>query len=640
MWKRLASWRACLCAASLHLFFCADTSAQDQHEADSLIQVLETTTVPDSAKFEILRRIAFQSTRPVEMLEYAEQLITLATKHSSYVWLHRGHLQKGNALKFQGDFDLAIAEYFKSVEMALKGNYQTGVGGAFLSIAGVYGDMGDHVKGIKYKRKAIGILRDSGDSLTLAASLLNTGYEYYRIANYDSALFFFDESGQIYERKNFLVGKAYNLGNSGLVYARTGDAEKAEQFLSEAIQILIGLSDSYAITEFQTEMADIYLQKKDFKSAEKLLHEALRYAEADGLQERVRDASLSLSELYLQRTDFEKAYTYLHQYITYRDSIKNEDVIQEMADLRTEFEVGQKQIEVDLLHAQARTQRIVLIAVGTVLVLVVILVYVLFRLYKLRNRAIKISRERRKIIASQRDRLEELNNTKDKFFSIISHDIRGPVGNFHGFVRLIELSLESGDTSDLVEISQMLDKSAIELSSLLDNLLHWAMSQQGKFPNKPERLDLVRLCNENMGMVENIAAAKQITLTKSLPAAAAVFADKNSVSTITRNLLSNALKFTKKGGVVGLSLNCEGNECIITVSDSGIGIPAEKMNTLFGFDAGRSQWGTGGEKGVGLGLNLVKEFVDMNKGRIEVESEEGVGTTFRVYLPVAGSSVN
>jgi two-component system, NtrC family, sensor kinase len=387
-------------------------------------------------------------------------------------------------------------------------------------------------------------------------------------------------------------------------------------------------------------MADIYLQKKDFKSAEKLLHEALRYAEADGLQERVRDASLSLSELYLQRTDFEKAYTYLHQYITYRDSIKNEDVIQEMADLRTEFEVGQKQIEVDLLHAQARTQRIVLIAVGTVLVLVVILVYVLFRLYKLRNRAIKISRERRKIIASQRDRLEELNNTKDKFFSIISHDIRGPVGNFHGFVRLIELSLESGDTSDLVEISQMLDKSAIELSSLLDNLLHWAMSQQGKFPNKPERLDLVRLCNENMGMVENIAAAKQITLTKSLPAAAAVFADKNSVSTITRNLLSNALKFTKKGGVVGLSLNCEGNECIITVSDSGIGIPAEKMNTLFGFDAGRSQWGTGGEKGVGLGLNLVKEFVDMNKGRIEVESEEGVGTTFRVYLPVAGSSVN
>ncbi|MEQ8810266.1 MAG: tetratricopeptide repeat protein, partial [Imperialibacter sp.] len=215
MWKQFAIWRACLCAAGLHLFFCAATSAQDQHEADSLIQVLETTDVPDSAKFEILRRIAFQSTKPGEMLEYAERLIELATKHSSYVWLHRGHLQKGNALKFQGDFDLAIAEYFKSVEMAQKGNYQTGVGGAFLSIAGVYGNMGDHVKGIKYKRKAVGILRDSGDSLTLAAALLNTGYEYYRIANYDSALFFFDESGQIYERKSFLVGKAYNLGNSG-----------------------------------------------------------------------------------------------------------------------------------------------------------------------------------------------------------------------------------------------------------------------------------------------------------------------------------------------------------------------------------------------------------------------------------------
>ena len=624
----------------LHLFFGSNICAQDQREADSLIYVIENTKVPDSAKFEILRRIAFQSTRPGEMAKYAEQLIELATKHSDYVWLHRGHLQKGNALKFQGDFDLAIAEYFKSAEMAQKGNYQAGIGGAFLSIAGVYGDMGDHLKGIKYKRKAISILRDATDSLNLAAALLNTGYEYYRIANYDSALFFYDESGQIYERKNFLIGKAYNLGNFGLVYAKTGDSEKARQYLSEAIQILSGLGDSYAITEFQIEMADIYLQKQDVSNAEKLLFEALAYAEADGLQERVRDASLRLSELYLELSDHQKAYTFLRQYLTYRDSINNEEVIRKMADLRTEFEVGQKQAEVDLLRAEASNQRIILIAVVTVLVLVIVLVYVLFKLYKLRNRAMKISRERRRIIASQRDRLEELNETKDKFFSIISHDIRGPVGNFHGFVRLIELSVESGDTDDLVEISRMLDKSSIELSALLDNLLHWAMSQQGKFPNKPEKLDLASLCNENLSMIENMAAAKQIILTKSLPNELEVFADKNSVSTVIRNLLSNALKFTKKGGAVELSLHAEGGMSVVTVSDSGVGIPAEKMETLFGFEAGRSNWGTGGEKGVGLGLNLVKEFVDMNKGRIEVESKEGVGTTFKVYLPLAGNSAN
>lgn len=622
------------------MLFGTIVSAQDQHEADSLIGVLKNTEVPDSSRYEMLRRIALQSTRPDEIVKYADELIELASKHNEFVWLHRGYLQKGNAYKLLGDFETAIRHYFKSAEMARQGGYQTGVGGAFLAIADAYGNNGDHSNGLRYRRQAISILRYSGDSLNLAAALLNAGYEYYQVGQFDSALFYYQESGQIYELKDFLLGKAYNLGNAGLVYAKTGEHGKATQFLAEATDMLVKLGDSYGITEFQTEMASIYQQKGDFAAAESLLLEALKYAQADGLRERIRDASFGLSELYRLMNDHEKAYSHLSRYVAYRDSINNEDIIRKMADLRTEFEVGRKQAEVDLLNAQARTQRLLLIGGAVVLLLILVVVYVLFKLYKLRERAIKISKERRKIIASQRNKLEELNDTKDRFFSIISHDIRGPVNNFHGVAQLLQMSLDSGETEDLVFIAQTLEKSSMELSALLDNLLHWAMSQQGKFPYFAETINLTRLCNDNLSMMENMAASKEIQLSGKVEAGVKLVADKNSVSTIIRNLLSNALKFTEKGGRVSLSLETNDEGAVIRIADTGVGMSEEKMKTLFGFEAGRSHWGTAGEKGVGLGLNLVKEFVDMNHGRIEVESEEGKGTAFTVYFPFGAEPTN
>jgi len=199
---------------------------------------------------------------------------------------------------------------------------------------------------------------------------------------------------------------------------------------------------------------------------------------------------------------------------------------------------------------------------------------------------------------------------------------------------LIELYVESGETEELVQIAKMMDKSSLELSSLLDNLLDWAMNQQGKFPYKPEKFDLTEVCVSNISMMGNLAHAKEIQLTLEGTDKILLMADRNSISTIVRNLLSNAIKFTEKGGSVRLSLEIIGSNVEIEISDTGIGIPPQKKENLFGFKGERSRWGTAGEKGVGLGLNLVYEFVQMNHGMIEVESEQGVGTTFTVTLPL------
>ncbi|UXX80555.1 ATP-binding protein [Reichenbachiella carrageenanivorans] len=620
--------------------------AQNQKEADSLLSLYKKGGLTRIDEFQILRKIAKQSTKPEERLQYAQKLIVLASEDTNYLWLHRGYMQKGSALRRQGNLDEAIAAYFQSSEAAKKIDYRAGVGGALLSIGEVYANNNDHHKGLLYRKEAIEVLRTTSDSVTLATALLNTGYGYYLIDNYDSALLLYGESGQIFEIQDVLIGKAYNLGNAGLVYAKQGKTKLAETQLSEAIVILNDLEDSYAITEFQIEMGDIYLKKRNYSSAKKYLNEALGYAIEDGLQERIRDASLKLSELYQTQGDYRKAYNYQSQYITYRDSINNDEVIRKMADLRTEYEVGQKQAEVDLkqtevdlLNEQARNNQIVLWSVIVILVLVLCLTYALLKVYRVKVRAIRIVKQRRRIIAAQRDQLEDVNRTKDKFFSIISHDIRGPISNFQGVSQLIHMMVETDDKAGLLKLSGLLDTSSKEVSTLLDNLLEWAMSQQGRMPYKPEEIKLHELCNSNLSIMENLATAKQITLTEKVKEKVTITADKNSVSTIIRNLLSNAIKFTPEGGHVDLALSYDLNMAVLTVKDSGIGIPKEKMQHLFDFKGERSRWGTGGEKGVGLGLTLVHEFVELNKGKIEVESEEGQGTTFRVYLPLMESSI-
>ncbi|MCV9388719.1 tetratricopeptide repeat-containing sensor histidine kinase [Reichenbachiella ulvae] len=501
----------------------------------------------------------------------------------------------------------------------------------------IYANNNDHRKGIKYRRQAIEILRQTKDSITLAAALMNTGYGYYLIEKYDSALYLYEESGEIYSKKNFEIGKAYNLGNAGLVYAKQGKTLEAEEQLTEAIEILKELEDSYAITEFEIEMANIYEQRGEKQKAEKYLLGALAYAQEDGLKERIRDASLQLSELYSSEQEFEKAYEYLQNYLVYRDSINNEETIRKMADLRTEFEVGQKQAEVDLLEEEAFAHRVLLWSGALIGGLLLGVIVLLHRFYLMKVRTARIAKARRQVIQGQRDELDHLNATKDRFFSIISHDLRGPVSNFNGVTYLIQRSIEEGDQEELKSMGIMLEESAQDLSSLLDNLLDWAMSQQGTFPYKPQSINIAEICNPALRVFKNTAKAKSIEIDDHVTSDLQVYVDVNSTSTIIRNLLNNALKFTAEGGSVSLNIEMQEKFAVIHVSDTGIGIPQDKLERLFVFKGVKTSYGTQGEKGVGLGLNLVKEFVDLNKGKIKVESEEGKGSRFSVFLPLAKS---
>ena len=237
-------------------------------------------------------------------------------------------------------------------------------------------------------------------------------------------------------------------------------------------------------------------------------------------------------------------------------------------------------------------------------------------------------------IRRQNEELKKINSTKDKFFSIIAHDLRSPFGAIVGYSNVLEKQVEQKNYSGITRFAKIIQTSSEKAMTLLMNLTEWAQSQTGIMKFNPEFVDMVELIHETEHLFDDIANQKLIEINKNLPTEAYVQADKAMVSTILRNLLSNAIKYSEPGGKIILSVSNETNELIVSVADSGVGIPKSRMDKIFRIDESFSTSGTMNEKGTGLGLILCKEFIDNHNGKIWMESKEGKGSVFYFSLPV------
>ena len=230
-------------------------------------------------------------------------------------------------------------------------------------------------------------------------------------------------------------------------------------------------------------------------------------------------------------------------------------------------------------------------------------------------------------------RLTELNATKDKFFSIIAHDLRSPFNSIIGFGNLLREQIQEKKYQDLEKYIQIILKSSNNAMDLLLNLLEWARSQTGGMEFKLGPIDITRLINEVTGQMEPIAQEKSITISSELSSSEIIFADRDMVKTMVRNLISNAIKYSFIGGEIRITAERKNHHLMVCVMDQGVGIKNEVQSKLFKIDECISTLGTSKEKGTGLGLMLCKEFVDKHNGKIWVESKFGSGSKFCFALP-------
>lgn len=369
---------------SLFLFFFhLSTFAQEQKVADSLVKIYQEGNLDNSEKLELLRNLSFNEVNNLKLsLRYAEELIALSKLENNYLYLYRGYSQKGNKLRLTGDLNKSLDAFFKSEEAATKAKYSVGQGTAYASIADVYSVMGNSQNAQEYYDKAISLLRKSDNPIGLASALLNAGDEYLKDKKYDLALAYFKESGIIFKEADYLSGTAYNLGNIGMVYAEQGKDALAETHISDAIVMLEELKDYYAISDYLTYMSDIYLKKGEWPIAVNYARRSLILAQRYGLKEQISNSNLKLSELYQKSGNSKEAFKYFRNHIVYRDSMTNLKSVQQMADLRTDFEVSKKQSEVDLLNQGKRNRQILATSSLISLILVFLLAVGMYRRYK------------------------------------------------------------------------------------------------------------------------------------------------------------------------------------------------------------------------------------------------------------------
>jgi PAS domain S-box-containing protein len=238
-----------------------------------------------------------------------------------------------------------------------------------------------------------------------------------------------------------------------------------------------------------------------------------------------------------------------------------------------------------------------------------------------------------KILQENDIRLRQLNADKDRFISILGHDLKNPFNNILGFSEILTDEINSLNSDEIKEIAGNINKSAKITNNLLEDILEWAGTQQGKIPFKPQKLRFADICKNTLETFNPTAHSKNITIDYSTADHINVFADADMIKTVIRNLVSNAIKFTNKKGSININATQTDSNVIISVSDNGIGIPSENLAKLFDISEVLTTKGTAGETGTGLGLLLCKEFVEKHGGKIWVESEVGKGSKFRFTLP-------
>jgi PAS domain S-box-containing protein len=237
-------------------------------------------------------------------------------------------------------------------------------------------------------------------------------------------------------------------------------------------------------------------------------------------------------------------------------------------------------------------------------------------------------------IKLKNEELSELNAQKDRFFSIIAHDLKSPFNSIMGFSEILVGQINENDYDGIKRYAEIILVSSQRAMDLLMNLMDWTRAQTGRMEFNPEYFEMVDLIDENILLFDDIAAQKGVTINRILSPNIPVFADKEMLNTVCRNLISNAIKFTKPDGEIVISAIEKQTEIMVSVSDNGVGISKTNIEKLFRIDQKYTTSGTNREQGTGLGLLLCKEFIEKHGGHIRVESLEGIGSTFSFTLPL------
>ncbi|MCA0933320.1 tetratricopeptide repeat protein [Lutimonas saemankumensis] len=329
---------------------------QDQSLADSLETIYVNGDFEEEKRLEILENLAIKHHDLKAKLKYSDELLNLAKEMDSSQYLFTVYLEKGNAYSALGEYPEAIDNYLKGSDIAIRDNDSIQLAMIYGSVGNIYLRMSEFRTSVPYQQKAITILRNNldekKDTIKLATSIENLGLDYFYLNRPDSAMIYFKESGELFKSVHDSISLAYNQLNKGLVYAQNKDYENAEKNINNAFPIIEKKGHFDVMCQTLIEISEIYLVKKEMERASESAYKSLELAMDHNLKSEISRANLQLSKIYEQTGRDKQAMLFYKNYIIYRDSVTNLASFQEIANMRTDFEVAQKQTEIDLKQSE------------------------------------------------------------------------------------------------------------------------------------------------------------------------------------------------------------------------------------------------------------------------------------------------
>lgn len=557
-----------------------------------------------------------------------------------------------------------IENYFKGLEYTKSKKIKKEEANFNLLIANYYSKLKDFQEALIYYQNATTLFHSLDLKNKKALSVLGLGKSYFHINDLEKSSVFLDSSLAL--KNNFK-----NQNHIALVYTYMGklyhtmkDGKLAYVYFSKAI-LNVDQKDQYYTALIYSEFGEFLKDKNEFKKARKYLNTA--YETASSISENfvLLEILKSMSELNYKLGQYKKAFEINQEYNQLKDKIYNlqkSNIISKFKNKEKEDEKRQYRLVQDIevyeeSQKQLKSQTLILFAV---LFLIAVILAVLYYRFRLNQKQRKLLQDKNNEIMEQKAQLEELNDiltarneeigninqnleeskidlqrsnaTKDKFFSIIAHDLKNPIAGLMLSADLIITYFDKFTKDKLIKKLDEIRISSIEINNLVINLLDWARQQSGRIEYTPTDVDISDLVKQIEKMFRPNLINKNLTLETDIKEKHKVVADQNMVKTILRNIISNAIKFTPRNGKIVVKSVKSGGFIATRIKDSGIGIPEEVKDKLF-IGNNFTTKGTDNEGGTGLGLGLCKEFTEINKGEISVESELGKGTTFVIKLP-------
>lgn len=589
----------------------------------------------DTAKVNLINKIAdeFRDFDTEKGLFYANKALVLAQKLQYKYGIGEAHKAMGVIYYRMGIYDASLDNNLKAISIFKELNEPLLLCKSYNNTGLVYFARIEYSKAKSYMLQGLKIANEINNNTEKSRILHNLGLIEYENSDFDKALQYHYKSYYFSQIENNLMLMGYNYLSIGKCFLKLNKLDSAIVKIQESIEIFKKLNNPNFTAIAYNQYADFFINTKNYSKALEYANMANDIGESIGNNYLILESSDLIAKAYQGLKDYENALKYQSKFFELSNTMRNESNIKSIAYIEAKFEYDNKLKELNFKkESEIKLSNLITKIAILIAILMIVVSIILFSFYKLKSKTNIQLMHKSEEISKLNHKLNHLNNTKDKFFSIIAHDLRTPFNAIIGFSEILTDQIRKKNYENIEEYAVIIQNSSQRTMDLLQNLLDWARLQTNNFEFKAIDFLIHDLLRDTIDLLNDAASQKSIQIFNTIHKELTIHADKSMISTVLRNIISNAIKFSNPGGEIKISSEKIENEIVFSVTDNGIGISKDNLLRMFKIEENFTVKGTQNEKGTGLGLILCKEFVEKHGGRIWVESEEGVGSTFYFTL--------